>query len=95
MYSIGKVLKLLRKCTVMTQKQLAKELGCHKNYLSRVEHDLTEVPVSLLDKYELVFGVSGSTLLQFRRLSCEKFIVLELQKCIDWGKIDVLMFDRE
>lgn len=95
MYSISHVLKLLRKCTIMTQKQLATELECHQNYLSRIENDLTEVPVSLLDRYELIFGVSGSTLLDIRKKDCEKNIVIELQKCIDWDKIDVLMFDRE
>lgn len=95
MYSIGHVLKLLRKCTIMTQKQLSTELQCHQNYLSRIENDLTEVPVSLLDRYELIFGVSASSLLEFRKLSSEKSIVNELQKCIDWDKIDILMFDRE
>ena len=95
MYSIGKVLKLLRKCTVMTQKQLAKELGISQSYISKIEKCIASPDIDLLDKYELIFGVSASTLLQFRKLSCEKFIVLELQKCIDWGKIDVLMFDKE
>lgn len=60
---LNEVLKLVRQYHRLNQKEAAKQLDISASYLCELENGKKEASLKILEKYETVFDLPGSSLL--------------------------------
>ncbi len=63
--AVGNKLKKARKIAGLTQKEVAEKAGIHYNHYYRIENDLSEPSVPVLEKIARVLKIKSSDLFSF------------------------------
>ena len=90
-----KLLKKIRKDNDLTQEEMAKMIGVSRSCIANWESGIREADISIIKKYNELFGYKNDIAQAFTRLKCERQYCLDITMLNPEGTMKIIKYYNE